>query len=88
MTRKKDGRQVNRRMYECQDCHAKRMVPWVELNRAARPKCYGCGSTRLELVSDEAKADQSRLQRERVAGTGGNLILSNTEENTPHRKVT
>ena len=88
MTEKRSGRQVNRRLYECQECHERRMVPWVELNRAARPKCYGCGSTRLELVSEEAKKDQARLQQERVAGTGGALKLSKNEADTPHRKVT
>ncbi len=88
MSKKKTGGQVNRRLYECQECHARRWIAWVELNRAARPKCYGCGSTRLELVSEQAKDDAARLQRERVIGTGGSLKLSGDEENTTHRKVT
>ena len=73
-------KQVNRRMSECEDCHARRYVAWVELNRASRPKCYGCGSTRLELVSAEAKEDRARLQDERQTGTGGSLKLANPLE--------
>jgi len=86
---KNPGKQVHRRLYECDDCHERRFVSWVELNRAAKPKCYGCGSTRLELVSEEAKADRARLQQERVTGTGGSLKLTSSEENKDRkRKVT
>ncbi len=76
------------RLYECQQCHEKQSRHWVEFNRSARPKCYKCGSTQLELVSDDAKRDQARLQAERVAGTGGSLKLASQEENSKHRKVT
>lgn len=76
-----------KRLYECDDCHTRRFVPWVELNRASRPRCYGCGSTRLELVSEEAKEDRARLQSERVTGTGGSLMLAGHLENTSHHKV-
>jgi len=31
----KMSKQVNKRLYECEDCHERRYVPWVELNRAA-----------------------------------------------------
>ena len=55
-----------RRLYECDDCHTRRMVNWVELNRAAKPKCFNCGSTRLELCSEDAKKDQARLNTERL----------------------
>lgn len=67
-----------KRLYECAECKARRFVPWVELNRAARPRCYACGSAQLELVSEEAKEDRRRLQRERVVGTGGSLHLANS----------
>lgn len=82
------GRQPNKRLYKCEECGTRRMVAWVELNRAARPKCYGCGSTRLEPVTDEAEDDVARLQRERLIGTGGSLILSSDLENGTRRKVT
>jgi len=39
-----------------------------------------CGSARLELVSEEAKDDRARLNRERIAGTGGSLKLSGSCE--------
>lgn len=80
-------KQINKRLYECEDCHTRRFVPWVELNRAARPRCYGCGSTRLELVSEEAKEDRCRLQQERVIGTGGSLKMASTFEDTSHKVV-
>jgi hypothetical protein len=86
VTEKQSGRQVQRRLYECDDCHERRFVAWVELCRAAKPKCYKCGSTKLELVSDEAKADRASLQQQRIEGTGGSLKLAGGLEN-PHRKV-
>lgn len=43
-----------RRMYECDECHARRYVKRVELIRAAKPRCDKCGCTRLEPVTDEA----------------------------------
>jgi len=70
------SKQVQKRLYECDDCHERRFVVWVELNRAAKPHCYACGSTRLELVSENARADRARLNRERLTGTGGSLLLS------------
>jgi hypothetical protein len=33
------------------------MIHWVEFNRASRPKCFRCGSTRTEPESDGAKDD-------------------------------
>lgn len=76
-----------KRLYQCDDCGERRFIPWVELSRAAKPKCYGCGSTRLELVSDEAKDDRARLNRERLAGTGGSLVLSDDCEARKHRRA-
>ena len=75
MPRSNSGKQVRKRLHECEDCHERRFVAWVELNRAAKPKCYRCGGTRLELVSGEALEDRARLQDERRAGTGGSLKL-------------
>jgi len=73
-----------KRLFECDDCKTRKFVPWVELNRAAKPRCYICGSTRLELVSEEAKDDRARLNRERIAGTGGSLKLASNLENQKH----
>ena len=69
-----------KRLYECDDCHERRFVAWIELNRAAKPKCQRCGCTRLELVSDEAKDDRARLKRERIKGTHGSMKLSSPLE--------
>ena len=76
-----------RYLYECEDCHERRFVSWVEANRAARPKCYGCGSTRLEIVSKDARDDRARLNRERIIGTGGSLKLSSNCENTARKRA-
>jgi len=76
-----------RYLYECDDCHARRFVSWVEQNRAAKPRCMGCGSTRLELVSDDAKEDRARLNAERITGTGGSLILSGDCERRAARRA-
>lgn len=70
------SKQTRKRLYECEECHARRFVSWVELNRASRPKCMACGSTRIELVSEEAVNDRARLNQERLAGTGGSLALA------------
>lgn len=76
----KTGKQINKRLYECDDCHERRFVAWVELNRAAKPRCMKCGATRLELVSEDAKNDRARLNQERLTGTGGSLKLSSSLE--------
>lgn len=81
-------RKGHRYLYECDECHVRRFVSWVEQNRAARPKCMACGSARLELVSDDAKEDRARLNRERLTGTGGSMKLSSTcEHNERHHAV-
>ena len=79
-------KQPTKRLYECDECHARRFVPWVELNRAARPTCAACGSARLELVSEDAKNDRARLNRERLTGSGGSLELTGSAKNY-HRNV-
>jgi len=68
-----------KRLYECEECHARRMVAWVELNRAAKPKCSACGCTRLELVSEEAKKDLARLNHERLVNRHGSFADSLAE---------
>ena len=87
MPRSPKNKQPNKRLHRCEECGEKRMVAWVELNRASRPRCFGCGSSRLELVSEEAKEDATRLQRERVKGSGGSLKMRKDKENTTHKKV-
>lgn len=74
------------RLFECKECNNKQFIHWIERNRRGLPRCLQCGSQRLEIVSDEAKDEQCRLQRERITGTGGSLKLANGENNT-RRKV-
>lgn len=74
-------------LYECDDCKTRRFVDFLELNRAAKPRCMNCGSTRLELVSEDAKADRARLNVERLTGTGGSLHLASSADKR-RRKVT
>ena len=76
----------HKRLYECEECSERRFVCPRELNRAGRPRCYGCGSARLELVSEEAKDDRARLNVERIAGDHGSLRLAGALKN-PHHKV-
>lgn len=47
-----------RRLYECRDCKARTWFHWVELNRAARIRCGGCGSAAVEPVTAEAKEER------------------------------
>ena len=46
-----------KRQYQCEDCKNLQYVHWIELNRAGRPHCNRCGSTRLEPHSASAKDD-------------------------------
>ncbi len=57
-----------KRKYRCQECGECSMHHWIERNRAARMRCPGCGSARLDLVSAEAQADQADLNRVRLDG--------------------
>lgn len=75
-----------RYLYECDDCHERRYVDKMEANRAAKPRCMKCGSTRLEIVSKDARKDRARLNAERIAGTGGSLKLATNLDNI-HRAV-
>lgn len=65
-----------KRLYECGDCAARRMVSWVELNRSSKPRCHACGSTILDLVSEDAKRDRMRLNRERIEPSTTALVIS------------
>ena len=56
------------RKYVCDECRAESWHHWIERNRASRLRCTGCGSARLELVSDEAKDEAADLQAVRVGG--------------------
>jgi uncharacterized Zn finger protein len=68
-------------LFKCEECGERRFVTAQERNRAAIPRCMGCGSAHLELVSEDAKEDQARLNRERLTGTGGSLKLASGAEN-------
>jgi len=50
---------AKKRLYKCDECGARRFVSAAELSRRAKPRCSGCGSTRLDIVSDDA-ADEMR----------------------------
>lgn len=76
-----------RHLFECEDCHTRRMVAWVERTRAAKPRCYSCGSTRLEIVSEEARDDIARLNRERLSGATSSLVLSKSIERADRKRV-
>lgn len=52
MTRK------GKRKYRCGDCGNEQYIHWIELNRASRPRCTGCGSHNLDLITKEAKEER------------------------------
>lgn len=72
------------RMYQCGECKGRSYHHWIERNRAARMRCPGCGSARLELVSDEAKKEAAEAQQVRVDGHAS----MTTPPARPNRKVT
>ena len=61
-----DMKQINQRLFECDDCGARRFIRWVELTRAAKPRCMRCGCTRMDLVSEDARKDRARLNSARL----------------------
>jgi DNA-directed RNA polymerase subunit RPC12/RpoP len=77
--------QSKRRLYECDQCHAKQLVHWVELNRAAKPRCNSCGCSILNPVSAEAVKEIQEKQSRRVEGTGGSLKLAGHLEPPPRK---
>ena len=51
--------------YECLECKERgvksvRYINHKEATRASRPKCYGCGSSRLELVKKTEKSEATK----------------------------
>ncbi len=72
------GRQnKGKQLFRCGECQAARFVHWTELNRAARLRCAGCGSARMEVskMGGETRAEIAGLAAEAVAnaekhGTG------------------
>ena len=57
------------RKYRCDECKEESFHHWIERNRAARLRCPGCGSARMELVSAEGKEESARLQDNRYEGS-------------------
>ena len=79
-----------RKLYRCDECGAQRFVAWVESIRASRPRCMACGSTRLNLVSEAAREDSARLQRERIAAVDSDrpsVLLAGNLRSTKKRIV-
>jgi DNA-directed RNA polymerase subunit RPC12/RpoP len=54
--------------YRCDECKTESFHHWIELNRASRMRCQACGSTRLELVTDQAKREAAAAQAVRIEG--------------------
>lgn len=71
------------RKYRCGECKEESYHHWIEFNRAARPRCPGCGSVQLEIVNNEAKEARTESQQVRVSGH-----RSMTKVNDSRRKVT
>ena len=65
----------NRFKYECQECGAMQMIPRRAFDRRSRPRCSGCGSIALSLVSKEAKrrvmdmTGEAKTQKDRLKDT-------------------
>ena len=76
------------RLYLCDDCGEKRMVHWIELNRAAKPRCNKCGCTRMEIVSTEGAKEIASRQSFRVTGGNKTAALVSREKNNPRHRVT
>lgn len=57
----------NKRLYECDECHRRAYFHWVQFTRAAKPKCPGCGCSRLEPVSNTAKVEIVAREQVRAA---------------------
>lgn len=70
-------------LFRCEDCGAKRFVTPRELNRAAKPRCHGCGSTRLEVQSDVAKEDLAALAS--IVASGGTRSMGGRADITGNR---
>ena len=75
-------------LHKCDECGERRFIAWIEQNRASRPKCYGCGSAQLTVVSEDAKSDMASLQRIRVAGGTHSVQLQGKDRRKLNTKVT
>ena len=73
------------RKHKCGECGTTAAYHWIEKTRAARMRCIGCGSTRLEIVSEEGKKDA--LQKQLVAVEGHRDMTRAAYELDSHRKV-
>lgn len=76
------------RKYRCEECKAESFHHWVEKNRAARIRCPGCGSARLEAVTREAKEEEIIGNLNRVEGEVERPGVVLGKSHTRHRKVT
>lgn len=47
-----------KRKYRCGACGNEQFIHWKELNRRSRPRCTGCGSYNLEIVTKEGKEER------------------------------
>jgi DNA-directed RNA polymerase subunit RPC12/RpoP len=61
------------RLYKCDDCGSRSYFHWKEFERAGKPRCPGCGCTRLEPCSKDARDEIVRKQQVRVAGGTGSI---------------
>ena len=64
------------RKYRCEDCACEQTISRQERDRAARPRCCGCGSPRIEPVTAEAKRDIIFGNRNLVEGEKSGVVLS------------
>lgn len=49
-------------MHKCMDCGSKVRVSRRTASHAARPKCFGCGSTRLEPIAKNSDNNNSETK--------------------------
>ncbi len=79
---------TGKRKYRCEDCGECRFVHQIERDRAAKPKCYRCGSTRLEPYSDDAKKDVVAGNLNRLEGPRASVAEVPTTGIRQRTKVT
>ena len=73
----KDFSLTGKRKYRCDDCKQENFFHWKEFNRAARPRCLGCGCSRLEIVSTEGKKEQILNNQTRLQGHRSMVLARN-----------
>lgn len=74
------------RKYICDECKVESRHHWIEKNRASRMRCPACGSSRLVLVTKEAKNEAVVAQRVRIQGHRD--MTRTPDELDPKKKVT